>query len=221
MSNHLSIKTTADGSHTLHAEILDEDYHSIHGAITESMHVFIHAGLNECIPKRLRILEMGFGTGLNALLTRRVSLLSASTIDYVTIELFPVNHEIYHLLNYTNGMEGTEVAFFTWLHESAWNTPQSYDRFFSLNKIEGDINKVYLPGNFDLVYYDAFSPDKQPELWSTDLFLRLFNTMNKGGILVTYCAKGQVRRNLQSAGFKTERLPGSPGKREMLRARKE
>ncbi|GET27920.1 tRNA (5-methylaminomethyl-2-thiouridine)(34)-methyltransferase MnmD [Prolixibacter sp. SD074] len=216
------ILTTEDGSHTLYVPEMDEHYHSIHGARQESMHVFIEAGLNAHPGKELTIFEVGFGTGLNAFLTALESKHQQRKITYHTIEKFPLREEEWKSLNPEKDTDNEDSQLFTHLHNCQWEKINHIDDKFQLQKIEGDLtnfNFQALPP-FDLVYFDAFAPDKQPQLWSPKIFAAIFNHMANDGILVTYSAKGTVRRIMQSAGFQMERIPGPPGKREMLRGRK-
>jgi tRNA U34 5-methylaminomethyl-2-thiouridine-forming methyltransferase MnmC len=212
------IQLTADGSHTLFVPEIDEHYHSVNGAIQESYHVFIRAGLQQLTKEKVRILEIGFGTGLNAFLTL---LNTDRPVEYYTVESDPLPFEVIRLLNYAKiCCPEKEELFFT-LHTTAWNTPVKITELFTLYKIQGDSNTCALPENTDLVYFDAFAPDKQPEMWNREIFHRLYESMTEGGILTTYCAKGSVRRMMQEAGYSVERIPGPPGKREMLRAVKQ
>jgi tRNA U34 5-methylaminomethyl-2-thiouridine-forming methyltransferase MnmC len=217
--NTLSIQTTADGSRTIFSEQFKETYHSVNGAITESMHVFIQAGLRALTLDSVRIFEVGFGTGLNALLTFVEAQKLNLQVDYHSIELYPLNQSM------TDGLEYPELellapGIFQNMHHAPWNQPVSLSPNFSLTKSQASLLDFKMDENYDLVYFDAFSPIQQPELWSEEVFRKLYNHMNKGGILTTYCAKGVVRRTMQSVGFTMERLPGPPGKREMLRATK-
>jgi tRNA U34 5-methylaminomethyl-2-thiouridine-forming methyltransferase MnmC len=212
--------TTADGSHTLYLPEIDEHYHSTFGAIQESQHIFIDAGLKNCKNKTLTIFEVGFGTGLNALLTQIESERDNLQIHYITIEKYPLNKTIWQSLNYPLLQYQECASVFSKIHEAQFNATTSVSNHFQLQKIKGDFTQfefTSLPG-IDLIYFDAFSPDKQPEMWTKEIFSALFNCCNPGAIMATYCAKGIVRRSMQEAGFKTERLPGPPGKREMLRA---
>ncbi|GET21318.1 tRNA (5-methylaminomethyl-2-thiouridine)(34)-methyltransferase MnmD [Prolixibacter denitrificans] len=216
------ILKTEDGSHTLYVPDMDEHYHSIHGAKQESMHVFIDAGLNMHSGKNLTIFEVGFGTGLNAFLTAVESKRQQRNIKYYTIEKFPLQEQEWQKLNPEPASENEENKLFAQLHNCQWEKLNKINATFQLQKIEGDLtsfNFQALP-QFDLVYFDAFAPDKQPKLWSPEIFAAIFAHMTKDGILVTYSAKGAVRRTMQSAGFQVERIPGPPGKREMLRGRK-
>jgi len=214
------LKLTEDGSHTLFVQQMDECYHSTHGAIQESRHIFIEAGLKQCPKKELRILEIGFGTGLNAFLTLLEAKRSEKNIRYTTLELYPVEFEKAMLLNYPEKLVPGKCQAFEKMHTSRWNIEIAVTPFFTLNKIEADFTKFEFTDNFDVVYFDAFSPEKQPEMWSEELFETLYSHCNIGAVLTTYCAKGVVRRAMQAAGFVVERLPGPPGKREILRGRK-
>lgn len=221
MSGDFVIRLTADGSDTLYSATMDEAYHSLNGAVQESMHVFINAGLHQISRKTLRIFEVGFGTGLNALLTWREAKRLSLNLTYESIEAFPVPADLVKGLNYQHLVPGLPDGAFERLHQSPWNEPVVLEPDgFTLTKIHGDFREYVPESPFDLVFFDAFAPDKQPELWQESLFSRLFSTMKDEGILVTYCAKGEVRRRMQRAGYSVERLPGPPGKREMLRARK-
>ncbi len=213
------LEKTADGSHTFFVPELDEHYHSTNGALTESKHVFIDAGLNQIIREEISILEIGFGTGLNAILSCLEAKSRRTLVYYTSIELYPVDKEWIKLLNFPDEI-GVERSLFDFLHDCEWDKDVRIDPFFTLHKIKGDLTKIRFNRPFDLIYFDAFAPDKQPEMWSSEIFSHLFNQTNPGGILTTYCAKGSIRRMLQTAGYVTERLPGPPGKREMLRARK-
>lgn len=218
-----SLVETADGSHSLYVPALDEQYHSRHGALQESRHVFIDMGLRAAASggEPLRILEIGFGTGLNALLSMAWG---GGELRYAAVEAYPLGVEEAGVLNYARLLEGEmedAAACFGWLHGADWGSWQEWPGGgFSLLKMEARIEDFELEGAADLVYFDAFAPDKQPELWTEAVFGKMRDLMAPGGILVTYCAKGAVRRALQAVGFEVERLPGPPGKREMLRARK-
>jgi tRNA U34 5-methylaminomethyl-2-thiouridine-forming methyltransferase MnmC len=221
MAGDYQLKVTADGSCTLFSSDFGENYHSMHGAYTESMHVFILNGFGITDLQSLRILEVGFGTGLNALLTLWETVQTRQKIYYHAVEAYPLGKPIYGQLNYSGLSGGSQQDFFKELHTCKWNQDNLLTGYFTLHKTLGLIQDISLRGPYNLVYFDAFSPDRQPDLWTPELFLRIFNSLAPGAVLVTYCAKGQVRRNMQAAGFRTERLPGAPGKREMLRAIKE
>lgn len=212
------IEQTADGSATLFIPEMDEHYHSVKGARTESQHIFIDMGLNHSPLKNVSILEVGFGTGLNAILTLEEAVRQQRNIHYVSIERFPLSWDTVADLNYSDNPD------FEKMHTALWNEDAIINPWFTLNKVEADANewiKEIANESIDLVYFDAFAPEKQPEMWSQDLFDRLYAAMRSGGILTTYCAKGVIRRMLQASGFMVERLPGPPGgKREILRATK-
>jgi len=215
---------TEDGSHTLYVPNLDEHYHSSFGAIQESDHVFIKEGLfTACeIFTDINILEVGFGTGLNALLTFLRMTEMTNSINYHAIEAFPLELEITDKLNYPDLLKiSGATGFFKSLHRAQWNIAISLSDQFGFMKSRIKIEDVSLEANhYHLVYFDAFAPDVQPELWEQDIFDKIVRSMTKNGILVTYSAKGSVRRCMQSAGLEVERIPGPPGKREMLRGRK-
>lgn len=205
-----------DGSHTLYVPELDEHYHSVHGAIRESEHVYIKAGLLHITRPTVNILEIGFGTGLNALLTRVHA--HDKHIRYQTVEKYPINNHLAEKINYGTALG--QPDFFKTLHASAWNQWQPLTPNFELLKWEGDFRDLTPQAPIDLVYFDAFGPDKHPDLWSHEVFNKINQLMTPGATLVTYCAKGSVRRMLNTCDFETERLPGPPHKREMLRATK-
>ncbi|MCD7933132.1 MAG: tRNA (5-methylaminomethyl-2-thiouridine)(34)-methyltransferase MnmD [Tannerellaceae bacterium] len=221
MNQERVIEVTADGSHTLFVPSMDEHYHSVNGAVQESEHVFIEAGFRQVKKQVVRVFEVGFGTGLNALLTlAEIATGEQKKVVYYTVEAYPLSIELAGQLNYTRQILDVTPEDYLSLHQAAWNVPVPVTPNFTLYKIEGDSNRIELPGNLDVVYFDAFAPDKQPDLWNQELFDRIYRQMNPGGIITTYCAKGVVRRMMQTAGFTMERLPGPPGKREMLRGRK-
>ena len=213
---------TGDGSNTLFIPDFNEHYHSTFGAITESGVVFIDAGLKQVLRNlsEINLLEIGFGTGLNALL----SFLEATgkTIHYTTIEAFPLDYSIIETLNFSDFLTLKNAgAVFTSIHQAPWEKEHSISDHFFITKINSKIEEVALPeSHFDLVYFDAFGPEVQPELWTEEIFIKIGNSMKKGGILTTYSAKGQIRRNLKGAGFDVEKLPGPPGKRHITRATK-
>lgn len=214
---------TGDGSHSLYSSKFDEPYHSRHGAIQESKHVFIKMGL-EASPKKndpLRIFEMGFGTGLNALLTGNYAQKENVKIEYQSIEAFPLTLKQVKELNYESHIKESATGMLQKLHNCEWGSWAAINEHFRLLKIEDVLETAKLPPeHFDLVYFDAFAPSSQPNLWSIEIFRKLYGIMAHGSMLCTYCAKGQVRRNMIAASFEVEKLPGPPGKREMLRAKK-
>ncbi|MBO9637344.1 MAG: tRNA (5-methylaminomethyl-2-thiouridine)(34)-methyltransferase MnmD [Siphonobacter aquaeclarae] len=214
---------TQDGTHTLYSARFGQWYHSVHGALEESRRVFLELGLayfREVFPERreVRILEMGFGTGFNALLT----LLEAGelSIHYTSLEAYPIPPAEYRQLNYDAVMGSGELQA---LHEAEWNLPVVISPSFMLEKVHTEL-QAYLEtakGPFDLVYYDAFAPGSQPELWTPEVFTGIARLLPSGGILTTYSAKGDVRRALQAAGFRVEKHPGPGRKREIVRAIKD
>lgn len=208
---------TEDGSHTLFVPEIDECYHSTHGAVQESQHIFIEAGLKRCVKSEIQVLEIGFGTGLNAFLTLVEAEHGGKRIHYTSLEKYPVEVEKALLLNYADKASFEQKKFFELLQTSAWNTKVEITPFFSLKKIEADFTGFNFTGLYDVIYFDAFSPEKQPEMWSLEQFEKIAEHCNPGAVLTTYCAKGVVRRAMQAAGFVVERLPGPPGKREILR----
>ena len=212
------LKITEDGSHTVFDNGLDEPYHSTHGALQESMHVFIKQGLLTVKQPSVRILELGFGTGLNTLLTLRESLSLNLDIFYHAVEKYPLTESEYKLLNYEKVVEHVPKGILHRMHSCPWGEVVQISDRFTLYKEEADFRSMNPPGGFDLIYFDAFSPDKQPELWSKDVFSIIENSTCRDAVLVTYSSKGEVRRTLNECGFKVKKVPGPPGKIEMVRA---
>lgn len=211
---------TADGSQTLYLPEIDEHYHSSKGAFTESEHIFINNGYCMLPNKEITVFEVGLGTGLNALLTCQKAYELQQKTLYVCIEAFPVNISTINLLGYEK-LFYNAPQFLNKIHAASWDTIVHIHDYFSIQKIKDDFTIFTPVKGIDVVYFDAFSPEKQPEMWTVQMFNKLFNCMSKGAVLTTYCAKGQVRRNMKETGFKVERIAGPPGKREMLRAIKE
>ena len=209
---------TSDGSHTIYVPELDEHYHSIHGAVQESDHVFIKSGFDTCKADPVNIFEVGFGTGLNALLTAIRSIDGDRQVNYTSIEKFPVHEDIIWSLNHNDfaGKEGKKI--FNQIHYAQWNQTIPIFKNFSLKKIKGDFTDGKHSGAYDLIYFDAFGPDKQPEMWTKEIFNFISEITVKGGVFVTYSAKGEVKRNLTASGFQVGLLPGPPGKRQIIRA---
>lgn len=220
----LEIRQTQDGSQSLYSNKFDALYHSKFGAMDESVHVFISAGLEYFIQKKyetIKIFEMGFGTGLNALLSYMVAEDRNINIHYTTIELFPITIDLAKQLNYIDLLKNEQLGpIFLKLHEIGWNKTHSISSHFSMNKIQGDFRSYHSEENYHVIYYDAFAPSIQDYLWDSSHMKKCYELLYDGGILVTYCAKGQFKRNLRDAGFKVEALPGPYGKREMTRAYK-
>ncbi|NNE29480.1 MAG: tRNA (5-methylaminomethyl-2-thiouridine)(34)-methyltransferase MnmD [Saprospiraceae bacterium] len=218
-----SIFETKDGSHSIESEKFGVPYHSRHGAITESMHVFIANGFQEAIADKteLRILEIGFGSGLNTLLTALEAEKLPVRVSYIALEAFPCSDQLLSELNYPDQIENPIAAeYFSRIHQFSWDEPAPLSDHFLLKKKHIDFLAFEPKDKFDLIYLDAFAPTAQPELWTKETLGTYFEWMNPGGILTTYCAKGQVRRDFQSHGGQVERLPGPPGKREMLRIKR-
>lgn len=215
------LKITSDGSHTLYIPELDETYHSTHGAIQEAIHVFINAGMGYFKNKKeLSILEIGFGTGLNTFLTVLETSKTLKNVNYTAIEAYPLKEEIVNQLNYTKELNNNvdECDIFHKIHTVNWEKKHNITNNFSLTKSKLDLTTQIVTGKYDLIYFDAFGPRAQPEMWSLPIFKNLYNSLIEGGIITTYCAKGSVKRTLKEVGFEIENLPGPPGKREMTRA---
>jgi len=213
----IELVITKDGSHTLYNPELGVWHHSVHGAIQESRHIFIELGLMKIAEtkKQINIFEMGFGTGLNVLLTALEALKNNFRIDYTTIEAFPLKKEEFEVLNYDT-LLNTDLL--QPIHLYPWNQKSVLQEEFWLTKVKEDLLNYQFSQKIDLVYFDAYAPTAQPELWSEEIFRKIYNAMNLGGILTTYCSKSVVRKALQAAGFKVEKHPGPPFKREVLRA---
>jgi tRNA U34 5-methylaminomethyl-2-thiouridine-forming methyltransferase MnmC len=220
LQNLLEIKKTSDGSSTLFNSELNEHYHSTFGAYTESMHIFISNGLLTLNKKNIKILEIGFGTGLNAILSYETALNNNLKIDYTGIELYPLPFQLIKRLGYENFIKSENLDLFYKMHNAEWNEANQITTEFNLKKIQGDFNELLLDQYYNLVYFDAFGPDVQHEMWSLKNFIKIYNALNDKGILVTYSSKGDVKRNLRYAGFLVSRLQGPPGKRHMIRAEK-
>jgi tRNA U34 5-methylaminomethyl-2-thiouridine-forming methyltransferase MnmC len=208
------IKPTGDGSFTIFDEQVGECFHSIHGAVQESQHVFIRSGFDWCQKASVRVFEVGFGSGLNAYLTLIRANETQKRVDYEAIELFPISPDL--VKTFAHGIE--DIAVFERMHDLPWQVKVPVTPDFYLTKRQENILEAKILGPFDIVYFDAFSPEKQPELWTEDLFARIFDIMDEPSALVTYCAKGEIKRRLRRVGFRVESLPGPPGKREITRA---
>ena len=211
---------TSDGSTSLYLPDWDENYHSKHGAIQEAYHVFIRHGLDEFKNgEDVRIVEVGFGTGLNCFITFLEAQKRKMKINYVGLEGFPVEQDMIEQLNHFEQLKADEFkAQYELIQRADWNQNTDIDTFFNLIKREQMFEDFEDTNSYDLVYFDAFGARVQPELWTETMFKKMYLAMKSEGILVTYSAKGSVRRAMQSVGFQVERLPGPPGKREMLRA---
>jgi tRNA U34 5-methylaminomethyl-2-thiouridine-forming methyltransferase MnmC len=214
----MELIVTGDGSHTIFVSELNEQYHSVNGAITESEYVYIDKGFRYCKAENPLIFEVGFGTGLNCLLTIMEANRTQRHTKYISVEKFPLSKEIVEKLNYGSLIPGGDELF-NKIHLTPWNEEVVIGDFFTLKKIEADFCEyVSIDEKLaDVIYFDAFGPDKQPEMWTPAIFNTIFNLTAKGGVFVTYSAKGEVRRQLSACGFTMERLPGPPGKNQMLR----
>ncbi|GAB1403078.1 tRNA (5-methylaminomethyl-2-thiouridine)(34)-methyltransferase MnmD [Lentimicrobium sp.] len=221
MNTKIQIFITDDGSHTLMFPELQESYHSVHGAIQESEHVFIKNGLRETIIQKnnIHLLEVGFGSGLNALLTLREARDADVAVHYTALEPYPLPFELVAQLNYVQLVSNDLFHEFNQMHSLNNVSPVMLNLKFEFEKLRLRLQEFKSEENsFDLIYYDAFSPEKAPEMWDTSIFRQIYRILKPGGILVTYCAKGIVRRAMQQSGLKVERLDGPPGKRHVLRA---
>ena len=222
----LKLITTDDGSHSIFVPDLNETYHSFHGAIQESRYVFINMGLKHFREQHsvtnIRVLEVGLGTGLNALLTAEWSNLTQQQVTMTTLEPYPVDQKLINQLNYTSYVDSPESAH--WLsdiHSSKWNEPVSVNDQFKLIKIGSRLEEVSLEmASFDVIYFDAFAPSKQAEMWSSTQLAKVYELQSSPSYFVTYSATGQLKRDLRDLGLEVETLPGPPGKKEMVRAKK-
>jgi len=212
---------TSDGSSTIHLPGWNEQYHSKHGAIQEAYHVFLHAGFFKINLDSIAILEIGFGTGLNALITFLEARKLNKKVHYVGVEAYPISSEEVQKLNYVSELNAiADQTVFEAMHQTSWKEKHELSKDFYLLKRKQFFQEINDTAAFDLIYFDAFGAQNQPELWTEEIFAKMFQAIKPNGILVTYAAKGSVRRAMQSVGFVVERLPGPPGKREMLRAMK-
>jgi len=221
------ILTTLDGSTTIHLPEWDESYHSKHGAIQEAYHVFINGGFSlfassdgksSSKEKSVSILEIGFGTGLNAFITYLEAEKANKYVDYVGVEAYPVLLDEALQMNYVSELKVSEkAAIFNRMHHVSWNEKQVISKHFNLTKRQQFFQDISDVNQFDLIYFDAFGFRVQPELWSVELFNKMFKSLKSGGILVTYACRGSIKRAMLACGFQVEKLPGAPGKREMLR----
>jgi tRNA U34 5-methylaminomethyl-2-thiouridine-forming methyltransferase MnmC len=216
---NLEVITTKDGSSTIENKDLDESYHSKNGAINESKHIFIKNGLLSCNKNPINTLEIGFGTGLNALLTQINCDKRKIKNTYHTIDNNPIQSDKYNALNFCKELKIDNTNFLK-MHNGAWDKELTISDNFTLLKIHNDLQSFNNKINYDIIYFDAFSPEKQPELWEENIFKNLFNSLNTQGILITYCAKGEIKRRLKKVGFKINSLPGPIGKREITQAKK-
>ncbi len=216
--DELEIINTSDGSHTLRNNELNETYHSVHGAIQESQYVFIRHGLQyyheTTNATEISVLEIGFGTGLNAFLTAQYAAEHHVHVRFTSLETYPLQKELWTRLNYA----GEERHLFEALHAAPWDSEVPVTPFFAIEKRNESLQHVALNGFFDVVFFDAFAPSVQPEMWTHDILKKTTDLLAEGGVFVTYSAKGQLKRDLRSMGLRIEALPGPVGKREMVRS---
>lgn len=207
---------TEDGSPTLYSEQFKEHYHSLHGALSETQHIFIDLGFKSITKNNLTILEIGYGTGLNAICTYLENKKQNKQVKYIGIEKYPIDYDTLESLKYTEEFNiDSEILI---KFSKKWNSDIIISDSFSLNKICIDFNDFVLESDVDLIFFDAFSPDTQPEMWSFENLKKIITRLNSKGIFVTYCAKGELKRNLRSLGMEVKRYPGPPGKRHVIRA---
>lgn len=218
----VKIIVTEDGSHSLYHTELNETYHSFHGAVQESRYVFLKEGLDFLLSSfdldRIRVLEIGFGTGLNAILTSEWAVANEVRVEYTTLEPFPLKSEVFEALNYHEFFEDKTVKErFLELHKAAWEQEFQQNEFFSILKSEAKLQDFKSDSLFDIVFFDAFAPSKQSEMWDLEVIEKTASLLDSNGAFVTYCAKGQLKRDLKAVGLTVETLPGPPGKKEMVR----
>lgn len=213
---------TGDGSKTLFIPEMDEQYHSVNGAITESNHVYLCAGYKHHKSDVPIIFEVGFGTGLNALLTAVEAEKQKRKTTYITIEKFPLDLELIQQLNYGKLISDKAEILFSLIHDAKWGEEILISDYFKILKIEGDLTqfKFNTIPKFDIIYFDAFGPEKQPSMWNRDVFTNIYEASADDAVFITYSAKGEIRRQLRDCGYFMERIPGPPGKRQMLRGTK-
>ncbi len=226
MADSLKIITTEDGSHSLYNTTLNETYHSFHGAVQESKYVFLKQGLDYFVqqnsPNKIRVFEMGFGTGLNALLSYQWAVENKIIVEFNTIEAFPVPVEQAETLNYVQLLQDESLGtVFSILHQLPWEAAHELHQYFKFHKWHGKIENRHLgEDQFDVIFFDAFAPNKQGEVWGLPILESIANSMAAQGVFVTYCAQGQLKRNLKSLALEVQTVPGPPGKKEMVRASK-
>lgn len=217
---NLKILETEDGSHSLYRSDIRESYHSLKGALQESEHVYIREGLDQVLKpsETFRVFELGFGTGLNALLACLRAEETQKSMHYHSLEAYPLDRDIWEKLNYP-ALMGNDDSLWNKLHASIWGEDVIIHSFFTLHKEQTSLEEAILGSEtYDLVFYDAFAPSKQPELWTLEPLEKVTKAMKQGGLLVTYCAQGQFKRNLKALGMEVQTLKGPPGKKEMVRA---
>lgn len=210
--------TTSDGSHTIYVPELDEHFHSVHGAVQESSHIFIKNGFDNCTANPIHIFEVGFGTGLNALLTAVRCMNGEREVFYTSVEKYPLEEAITRSLNHHRYAGKNGMNIFSLIHSAEWGQMNKICRNFNLRKIKCDLTTDQVSGTYDLIYFDAFGPGKQAEMWTKEIFEKIKAITRTDSIFVTYSAKGDVKRKLRAAGFNVSLIPGPPGKRQMIRA---
>jgi len=214
------IFVTEDGSHSMFSEKHGVSYHSKYGAIQETEHVFINAAFRHQLPSSsLSILDIGFGTGLNAYMTYLEAISKKVNVNYVGIEAYPISLEEAQQFNYAQQLKQDNSTFLK-LHESDWDIPHKVSEFFIFEKNQTRFENLNFKNQFDIIYFDAFAPNAQPELWEENVLQKMFDALKVNGVLTTYCAKGVVKRTLKKVGFEIDAIPGPPGKREMTRGKK-
>jgi tRNA U34 5-methylaminomethyl-2-thiouridine-forming methyltransferase MnmC len=215
----LQIVNTSDGSQTLYIPEMDEQYHSMNGALTESNYVYLGKGYLFHKSNAPIVFEVGFGTGLNCLLTALLAEKQKRTTTYYTIEKYPLDKKIIEHLKYGENISAEAQILFEKIHCCEWDKPIQISKYFKLIKLRSDLieNNLKEVKDCNVIYFDAFGPDKQPEMWQPQIFQKIYSITSHGGVFVTYSAKGAVRRQLAACGFEMERLPGPPGKIQMLR----
>ena len=215
----LQIINTKDGSQTLYIPEMEEQYHSVNGATTESKYVYLEKGYLFSKSKNPTVFEVGFGTGLNCLLTAILAEKHKRPTVYYSIEKYPLEKNIIQQLKYGESISTEAQIIFDKIHSCKWNTEVKISQYFSLIKLQSDLITDDLEEikNCDVIYFDAFGPDKQPQMWQPEIFRKIYSITATNGVFVTYSAKGEVRRQLTKSGFEMERIPGPPGKIQMLR----
>ena len=214
----IRIVQTADGSHTLFSEQHNAHYHSLNGALQESLHIFIKNGYEYLSNDAINVLEVGFGTGLNAALTASKAVELKRNTNYTGIDLYPLEEDILSKLNYDSILNKSESETWRKIISTKWGVDERINEFFLLNKVHSELIETNLLNKYDIIYFDAFAPDDQPEMWTVNVFEKLFNATSNDGVLVTYCSKGIVKQALRAVGYKVERLVGPSGKRHIIRA---
>lgn len=216
------IINTKDNSKTLLIPNLNETYHSTHGAMTEALHIYIKNGINQfkLSKNKINIFEMGFGTGLNAILTYQYAIENNLEIDYKTIEKYPISIKEINALSYTSQPDLNQFKeTYNDMHQAKDKITKTLSSSFLFTKYHDDIKNLELPNNtFNIIYFDAFAPQHQPDLWTEEVLLKMYDSLKPNGFLITYCAQGQFKRTLKSIGFTIEGLDGPPGKREITKA---